>query len=139
MKSFDTLDSNLIFSPPVEGSISIKVKSSKVLVHPVYYVITGFPIMIHKKLNQASDRDEFTICINISPELKSSTKIVVYYIDHSGEVIYDSISLGFKRNLTNFVSSQNVSFNDNFKLFSYSVARFNAFGSCTRSGSENQP
>lgn len=91
------------FRPSVEGSILIKVASSRTLDNPVYYVITGQKL-IHKKLNQARDRSQFEIKLNVIPEMLPSTKLIVYWIHQSGEIIYDSVALEFERELRNHVS-----------------------------------
>lgn len=60
--------------------------------------------MTHKKLNQARDKNQFEIKLNITPEMTPSTKLIIYYIHKSGEIIYDSVPLGYERELKKHVS-----------------------------------
>jgi Alpha-2-macroglobulin bait region domain len=60
--------------------------------------------MIHKKVNQAANMDQFEIKLNVVSEMTPSTRIIVYYIQKSGEIVHDSVVLGFHRELTNHVS-----------------------------------
>lgn len=82
----------------------MKVHSSRILDDPVYYVLTAHSTMIHKKLNQARDKNQFEIKLNITPEMTPSSRLIIYYIHKSGEIIYDSVALGYERELKNYVS-----------------------------------
>lgn len=91
----------------MEGSILIHVKSSRILDSSVYYYVTSsVNKMMHRKANQARDKIQFDIRITVTPDCTPSTKLVVYFIHSSGEIVYDSVNLGFQRDLRNYVSEK---------------------------------
>lgn len=92
----------LHLSLQIDKNIPIKVEATNEI-SDVFSLVIGRKGIVHNELHAVNGRS-FTINVLATPAMIPSSKLIVYYIQNSGEIIFNQIELKFNQNFTYNVS-----------------------------------
>lgn len=110
MQSFEVSETYLFYlnfyphSLEVDKNVDVEVKSSTEL-SKLYYVVIGRTGILENKAKDFSKNEhEYKFSFKASSWMVPEAQILIYYIHHSGEIVYDRVSMSFDVDLPNNVS-----------------------------------
>lgn len=70
----------------------------------IFIIIIGKSGIIESRKHDAEDDVMFSLGFKVTPEMLPSSNLIVYYIQPSGEVVFNQLKLEFDDLLGNYVS-----------------------------------
>lgn len=98
-----------VASPPVLNSlklgenVTVQARSTHGI-SKLHIVVIGRSGIVHTQSHNVGGGRDFNFEFKMKPSMLPSSKLIVYYIQHSGEVIYDHTELNFDAWTENAVS-----------------------------------
>jgi Alpha-2-macroglobulin bait region domain len=102
----------IIFRLVINKKVQFKVESNKEMQFEVFSIVIGRSGIIHSETHADPFSTSFPITITLTKEMAPSSQLIVYYMQPSGEIVYDNIKLELEQPSENKVSNCNNNCNE---------------------------
>jgi Alpha-2-macroglobulin bait region domain len=77
----------------VGSTVDFQVEANKFILSEVSIVVISRSGIVFNQTHDSPDTESFNFSLTLTKEMAPSSKLLVYYIQQSGEIIYDSIEV----------------------------------------------